>query len=219
MPYDSIPSGCSLKLEPYKAHASDQALSDFKQLLKLSPIGPKTYENLREDRFFGISYKWLAEAKQYWETQYDYRKVENHINSFPNYHVQIEDIDVQFLALFSKKSDAVPIVFLHGWPGSIIEFLGVLDILKSKYSEDDLPYQVIVPSLPGYGYSSGPPLDRDYKCEDTARVIDQLMKGLGFESGYISQGGDIGSFITRLLGAKYDSCKAAHRKSFSFEDS
>lgn len=212
MAYDTIPSNASLKPEKFTAHVSDQDLDDFKQLLKLSKLGPKTYENQKPDNYLGISREWLAEAKSHWESQYDWRKTEDRINSFPNYKVQIEDINVHFVALFSKKKGAVPIALLHGWPGSILEFLATLKILKGKYSEDDLPYHVIVPSLPGYGYSSGPPLDRNYTTEDAARVIDKLMTGLGFSSGYVSQGGDIGSFITRILGAKYDSCKAAHRK-------
>lgn len=119
---------------------------------------------------------------------------------------------MHFLALFSKKADAVPLVLLHGWPGSFLEFLSVCDILREKYGENELPFHVIVPSLPGYGYSSGPPLDKNYTNEDIARVVDSLMKGLGFGDGYVSQGGDIGSFVTRILGAKYPSCKAAHRE-------
>ena len=215
MPFDTLPGGASLKPTPFTAKVSDDDLSSFKQLLKLSRIGPKTYENLQEDRHFGVTHKWLSDTKQHWEASYDWRKTEARINSHPNFKVKIEDIDVHFIGLFSKKSDAVPIALLHGWPGSFLEFLGVLDVLKGKYSEDDLPMHVIVPSLPGYGYSSGPPLDRDYKTEDIARIIDQLMKGLGFENGYVSQGGDIGSFVTRVLGAKYDSCKAVHCESRS----
>lgn len=212
MPYDTIPSNASLKPQSFTAHVSDQEIDDFKQLLKLSKIGPKTYENQKPDHYLGISREWLADAKKHWETQYDWRKTEARINSFPNYTVQIEDIDVQFLALFSKKKDAVPIALLHGWPGSILEFISTLSILKGKYNENDLPYHVIVPSLPGYGYSSGPPLDRNYTTEDAARIIDKLMVGLGFGGGYVSQGGDIGSFITRILASQYDSCKAAHRE-------
>lgn len=215
MSYSQIPSGASLKPEKFTAHVSDDELNDFKQLLKLSKIGPKTYENLQDNRYWGINRQWLADTKAYWENQYDWRKTEDRVNSFPNFHVKIEDIDVHFLALFSKKQDAVPLLLLHGWPGSFLEFLSVCEILRKKYSPEDLPFHVIVPSLPGYGYSDGPPLDRDYTVEDIARVMDSLMRGLGFGSGYVSQGGDIGSFITRVLGAKYDSCKAAHRKIFS----
>lgn len=210
--YAQLPSGATLKPEKFTAHVSDEQLNDFKQLLKLSKIGPETYENLKEDRYFGVSRKWLADSKKYWETGYDWRKTEDRINKFPNFTVKVEDIDVHFLALFSKKQGAVPLLLLHGWPGSFLEFLSACEILTKKYTPDDLPFHVIVPSLPGYGYSSGPPLDRDYTVEDMSRVMDALMVGLGFGSGYVSQGGDIGSFITRVLGAKYDTCKAAHSK-------
>jgi microsomal epoxide hydrolase len=85
----------------------------------------------------------------------------------------------------------------------------VLNVIKKKYPSQDLPYHIIVPSLPGYTLSSGPPLDKDFKVEDIARIIDKLMVGLGFGSGYIGQGGDIGSFTCRVL-AQYPSCKGIH---------
>jgi microsomal epoxide hydrolase len=94
--------------------------------------------------------------------------------------------------------------------GTILEFLGTLDILVKKYTPDTLPFHVVVPSLPGYGYSSGPPLDRDFTTENAAAFLDDLMVGLGFGDGYISQGGDIGSFLTRVLAVTSDHCKAAH---------
>ena len=81
---------------------------------------------------------------------------------------------------------------------------GVLEEFSSKYDEDSLPYHIVVPSLPGYCFSNGPPLDRDWLIEDTARVMDTLMKGLGFEAGYIAQGGDLGSYIARGEPAFYN---------------
>lgn len=83
----------------------------------------------------------------------------------------------------------------------------MLQLFKDEYTPSTLPYHLIVPSLPGYAFSSGPPLDKDFTNTDSARIIDQLMKGLGFASGYVSQGGDIGSRVARLLGVYYDSCK------------
>jgi microsomal epoxide hydrolase len=117
--------------------------------------------------------------------------------------------DIHFAALFSQKQDAIPITFLHGWPGSFLEFLDVMAVVMKKYSSQDLPYHIIVPSLPGYALSSGPPLDKDFKVEDIARIIDKLMVGLGFGKGYVGQGGDIGSLTCRPL-AQYPSCKAIH---------
>lgn len=215
MPFDSVPSNASFNPQNFAAHVPDEQLKDFQQLLKLSKIGPKTYENLKEDRSFGITREWLENTKKHWETAYDWRKTEERINALPQYTVKIEDTDLHFMALFSKKPDAAPIALLHGWPGSFLEFLGVCELAKDKYDENSLPFHFIVPSLPGYAYSSGPTLEKDYTTEDIARVVDKLMTGLGF-SNYISQGGDIGSFVTRVLGAQYDSCVAAHCRNFLF---
>jgi len=217
-PYSTLPSRATLKPTPFRVDVPETDLSDFKQLLRLSKVGPETYENLRTDRVFGLNHKWFSTTKAHWETSYDWRACEERINSFPNYTASIKDDDgapftVHFAALFSERADAVPLVLLHGWPGSFLEFLGMLDILKKKYTPKDLPYHVIVPSLPGYAFSTGPPLDKDWTGEDTARIIHKLLVALGFGSGYVTQGGDIGSFISRILAAKYDECKAMHRAS------
>lgn len=141
------------------------------------------------------------------------RKREDLINSVPQYTVQIPDdddfsYDIHFAALFSQKRHALPIVFLHGWPGSFLEFLGILKVVKKQYSAQELPYHIVVPSLPGYTLSSGPPLDKDFTTEDIARITDKLMTGLGL-AGYIGQGGDVGSYTCRPL-ALYPNCKAIH---------
>lgn len=97
----------------------------------------------------------------------------------------------------------------HGWPGSFLEFLQILDILKEKYTTKNLPYHIVVPSLPGYAFSSGPPLDYDFSVEDAALALDQLMIGLGF-AGYFAQGGDIGASVARYQASKCDGCKGMH---------
>ncbi|KAK5116441.1 hypothetical protein LTR62_007989 [Meristemomyces frigidus] len=218
MSYTTLPTTATLHPQPFIAHVPDTELHDLKQALKYSRLGPPTYENLTADpkNFlgWGLNRSWLAEAKQHWETEYDWRKTEARINGLPNYTVKIEDqgfeFEIHFVALFSRKRDAVPLVLLHGWPGSFLEFLSALEILKGKYSAEELPYHVIVPSLPGYGYSNGPPLDRDFDCEGIARVVDKLMVGLGFGEGYVAQGGDVGSFVSRILAVSHEGCKAVH---------
>ncbi|KAK4940405.1 hypothetical protein LTR10_019511 [Elasticomyces elasticus] len=212
--YDSIPSAASLRPEKYKISFPEQQLSDFKNLLKLSPLAPHTYENLQGDGRFGVTYDWMSKAKEYWENQYNWRHREEWFNSFPNYTVDVEDkgesFHIHFAALFSKRQDAIPLLFLHGWPGSHLEFLGVLDRFRKRYSPEELPFHIINPSLPGYTLSSGPPTSRNFETEDCARVLNKLMVGLGFESGYIAQGGDVGSYVSRILSAKHDACKAIH---------
>lgn len=90
----------------------------------------------------------------------------------------------------------------------------MLALMKQQYKPEKLPFHLVVPSLPGYAFSSGPPLDRDYTMLDVADIMNDLMVSLGFDrNGYIAQGGDIGSRVSRLLGAKFEHCKAVHRKS------
>ena len=218
--YGKIPAGATLDVKPFKAHVDDKKLEDFKQLLKLSPIGPAVFENTNTGRRYGMKRDWLESAKTVWENDFDWRKHEDRINSFPNFKASVKDtedntIEVQFLALFSEKKDAVPIAFFHGWPGSICEFLDLLDILRKRHEPKDLPYHVVVPSLPGYAYSSGPPIDKDYATDIASGALHNLMVGLGFGDGYLAQGGDIGSFVSRTLAAKYDACKGMHLNMFS----
>lgn len=202
------PPSCA---KPFTLSVSDQDLSEWRQLLQLSKLGPKTYENHQSERNFGVTYKWLSDAKEHWLNRYDWRAQEANINSFPNYTMKIEDVDVHFVALFSEKKDAAPIIFMHGWPGSFIEFLPMCSLIREKYSPRGQPYHIIVPSLPGYALSSSGPLGKDWTMADSARIMHQLMLNLGFER-YIAEGGDVGSFLARAMALSYDECIGIHRK-------
>ncbi|WPG99507.1 alpha/beta-hydrolase [Acrodontium crateriforme] len=223
--YDQIPTSATLKPTPFKAHVDEKQLSDMKQLLALSPIGPAVFENTSQNqgetlmstpaRKYGMRRDWLANAKEQWLRGFDWRTHEDEINKIPNFMAKVTgddgiEFDIHFLALFSEKKDAVPLAFYHGWPGSFLEFMKILNILKERYSPKDLPYHVIVPSLPGYAFSSGPPVDVNYTINQASNVLHHLMVGLGFKSGYVSQGGDLGSFIARDQAASYDECKSMH---------
>ena len=213
--YDRLPQGLSVALESFTVDIPDAELSDFNELLRLSKLGPKTYENLQIDGRFGVTYEWMSKAKSHWETRFDWRHHEKRINSFPNYLAHIKDDDgadhdIHFVALFSEKHDAIPVMCIHGWPGSFLEFLDMLSIFKKRYNPQELPYHLIIPSLPGYAFSSKPPLQKDWNLTDSARLMNKLMVGLGFEPGYAVQGGDIGSYTSRIMAAKYESCKAMH---------
>lgn len=83
----------------------------------------------------------------------------------------------------------------------------MLSLFREQYSETNLPYHLIVPSLPGYGFSSKPPRSKDFRIEDVARVMNKLMVGLGFGGGYVAQGGDIGSKVGRVIAAEYEECE------------
>lgn len=213
--YSKLPAGATLAVQPFTAHAPEEKVQHSRQLLELSPVGPAVYENTQHGRAYGITRDWLTKAKEKWLRDFDWRKYEERINSFPNFKAAVKDadgnsIDMHFMRLFSEREDAIPIVFLHGWPSSFASFMDILDLLKNKYSPKDLPYHVVVPSLPGYAYSSGPPTDKDYGLDKAAGAVDNLMIGLGFQSGYLAQGGDLGSFISRILAMTSASCKGMH---------
>ncbi|KAK9789088.1 putative Epoxide hydrolase N-terminal domain-containing protein [Seiridium cardinale] len=179
----------------------------------LSSVGPITFESSQQNRKYGITAEWLQNAKKQW-LQFDWRKAERRINSFPNFTSHIHelgtDFKIHFVGLFSEHMDAVPVLMLHGWPGSFLEFLPILNDLKTRYTPATLPYHIVVPSLPGYAFSSTPPIDRDFRLEDAARILDTLMVGLGFGDGYVVQGGDVGSKVARVLGATSPTVRAVH---------
>jgi microsomal epoxide hydrolase len=120
---------------------------------------------------------------------------------------ELGDFYVHFVFVPSKRQDAVPLLLLHGWPGSFLEFLPMIDKLRKKYGSDDLPYHIVIPSLPGYAFSSPHPLDKEFGIEDVARMMNQLMLNLGYEAGYMVQRGDVGSKVARVMAAKHDECK------------
>ncbi|GAM88923.1 hypothetical protein ANO11243_069570 [Dothideomycetidae sp. 11243] len=213
--YTKAPAKATAKPTPFTAKVSDEKLKQMLDLVKLSPIGPESWENLDESRTWGMNRKWLSKAKDHWESKFDWRATEKRINSFPNYTLPIRDDDgseytMHFIALYSEKEDAIPIAFYHGWPGSFLEFLDLLDLIKQKYTPENLPYHIIVPSLPGYTFSSGPPLNKDCSRIEMARVCQKLMHQLGFSDGYIAQGGDLGSFVARQSAQQDAACKAFH---------
>ena len=214
--YSRPPSNVKLHLTPFKAHVDEQKIQEFKTLLKLSPVASPNYENSDKsvNRRYGVSRDWILNAKQHWLNNFDWRRHEDRINSFPSYLTTVKDdvghdLTIHFIALWSQRQDAIPLVFFHGWPSSFLEFLPILDLLKQKYSPHDLPYHVIVPSLPGYAYSSGPPLNYDYSLENAAEALNNLLVGLGFTS-YVVQGGDLGSYISRYLATTNEHCQGMH---------
>jgi len=213
-PFGTVPYGARKIPEPFTLRVPDQDLEEFRTLLKLSKIGPETFYNRHEDGQFGVSRKWLAEAKDAW-LQSDWRDLEKRVNKFPNFKAQVDNsegytVDIHFIALFSNKADAKPVIEMHGWPGSFLEFLPMLNLLTEKYTPDTLPYHVIVPSLPGYGLSGDArPLDAEVDMDLASKVLHQLMLDLGFGGGYAASGGDVGSGLATTM-SHYAECKAVH---------
>ncbi|KAL4904250.1 hypothetical protein BDW74DRAFT_154514 [Aspergillus multicolor] len=214
--FNTLPKGFLGTPEPFTLHVPDTQLSELLGLVKLSKIGPSTYWNQStDDGRFGISREWLINAKEIWLSTFNWRAHEDSINSVPNFKTNVNDpeagnVSIHFAALFSKRDDAIPILFLHGYPGSFLEFLPMMQILVGKYTPEKLPYHIIVPSLPDYGLSGGVGNKLEMTVERAAMIMNQLMEELGFGDGYIVQGGDLGSMLARIMSVEYEGCKALH---------
>ncbi|MFE0254719.1 epoxide hydrolase family protein [Streptomyces sp. NPDC059010] len=140
---------------------------------------------------YGIPLGYVQELVEYWRHTYDWREQEKRLNSIPQFTTEIDGQNVHFLHLRSANPDALPLIATHGWPGSVIELLNVIEPL----SED---FHVVVPSIPGYGFS-GPTRETGWNVERVARAWAQLMNRLGY-TRYGAHGSDWGSSITRELG-------------------
>ncbi|KAL0263504.1 hypothetical protein SLS55_002484 [Diplodia seriata] len=214
-PFPISPDGA---LSQFKIDVPDDEVQKLKTLLEVLPIPRPNWENGHKDQSCGIPRDWLVESVDYWQNKYNWRQQEEILNSIPQFKVEVQDDDgqkysVHFAALFSENKDAIPIHLSHGWPGSFIEFMPILLKLKEQYasSPEKLPYHVIVPSIIGFGFSSPPPLDKDFIIKDNCRLFHKAMLALGFgKRGYITQGGDLGGPIAETLAAVYEPAKAAH---------
>src|SRR5260221_4666832 len=146
----------------------------------------------------------LAQAKallQYWESRYDWRRFETELNSFPNFRTSIDGLGIHFIHVRSPHPDALPIVLTHGWPGSIVEFIKVIRPLSNPteyggHAQDG--FHVVVPSLPGFGFSDKP-TETEWNLPRIASAWSQLMQRLGYRR-WVAQGGDWGAGVTTALG-------------------
>jgi microsomal epoxide hydrolase len=140
----------------------------------------------------------------YWVNQYDWRKWEAELNRFPQFIANAGGLDIHFYREDGSGSNPTPLILSHGWPGSVAEFLDVIGPLSDPRRHGGDPrdaFHVVVPSLPGFGFS-GPTRDRGYDCRRIAATFDQLMRRLGY-GRYFAQGGDKGARISILLGAEF----------------
>ncbi|KIR50847.1 microsomal epoxide hydrolase [Cryptococcus gattii Ru294] len=215
MSYSDLPHKPTIPVEPFRLSIPDEDIKVLHILLKSTRVAKESFENVSaEKNKFGITRKWLVNMKDDW-IKLDWRKQEERINSLPAFKAKVKNLEdsvfsIHFTALFSKKTDAIPIILSHGWPGSFYEFIAMMEMVKKKYSPKDLPYHLIVPSLPGWLFSTPPPIDREFGVKDVGYLFNGLMEGLGFGDGYVAQGGDIGSYVANELGAKYPACKIIH---------
>jgi pimeloyl-ACP methyl ester carboxylesterase len=149
----------------------------------------------------GVPLATMQKLARYWATEYDWRRCEAELNALPQFITEIDDLDIHFTHVRSQHEDALPLVVNHGWPGSIIEQLKIIDRLTDPTahgaSADDA-FHVVIPSMPGYGFS-GKPTGTGWGPERMARAWAELMKRLGYAQ-YVAQGGDWGAFVVDQMG-------------------
>jgi pimeloyl-ACP methyl ester carboxylesterase len=142
----------------------------------------------------------MQKLARYWTTEYDWRKVEAKLNSYPQFITNIDGLDIHFIHVRSKEKNALPVIVTHGWPGSIIEQLKIIDPLTNPTAyggSASEAFDVVIPSMPGYGFS-GKPTTTGWDQARIARAWAVLMKRLGY-TRYVAQGGDWGAIINDLL--------------------
>jgi pimeloyl-ACP methyl ester carboxylesterase len=149
----------------------------------------------------GVQLQTIQELARYWATDYDWRTCEAKLNALPQFMTEIDGLEIHFIHLRSKHEDALPLIVNHGWPGSIVEQLKIIDLLTDPTahgaSASDA-FHVVIPSMPGYGFS-GKPTSTGWGPERMGRAWAELMQRLGY-TRYVAQGGDWGAFVVDQMG-------------------
>ncbi len=185
-------------IRPYRINIPDATLADLKTRLARTRW-PTEIPNTGWD--YGSNLAYMKELVTYWQTKFDWRAQERTLNELPQFITAIDGVDIHFVHVKSSNPNAMPLMLVHGWPGSIVEFTKVIGPLtepqKFGGSASDA-FHVVALSLPGYGFS-GKPQERAWSNKKIASVIAQLMPRLGY-TRYAAQGGDWGGIIMRQLG-------------------
>jgi pimeloyl-ACP methyl ester carboxylesterase len=194
----SATQGSDAEIRPFRIDVPEADLEDLRERLartrwpdELPDVGWS----------YGVALDYMKEMAEYWRARYDWRANEARLNELPQFTTTIDGTNVHFIHVRSAESDALPLILTHGWPGSVAEFLDVIGPLADPRAHGGDPadaFDVIVPSLPGYGFS-GPTTDAGWDVARTARAWDQLVKRLGYER-YGAHGGDAGALVSRELG-------------------
>ncbi|HEX2478541.1 MAG TPA: epoxide hydrolase [Geminicoccaceae bacterium] len=189
-------------IRPFRVHFPDEALADLKRRIAQTRWPER---EVVKDQSQGVQLATVQKLARYWATEYDWRKAEAKLNALPNFITRIDGVDIHFIHVHSKHPNALPVIVTHGWPGSIIEQLKIIDPLTNPTAHGGSAadaFDVVIPSLPGHGFSEAPKeLGWDPIRISKAWVV--LMKRLGYKR-FVAQGGDWGNAVTEqmsLLGA------------------
>ncbi|MFM0289126.1 epoxide hydrolase family protein [Paraburkholderia megapolitana] len=191
-------NGDTTAIRPLRVHVPESQLIDLRRRIKATRWPER--ETVTDDSQ-GVPLAMVQEFARHWSTDYDWRACEAKLNALPQFITEIDGLDIHFIHVRSKHENAMPLIVTHGWPGSIIEQLKIVDPLTNPTaygaSASDT-FHLVIPSLPGYGFS-GKPTTTGWGPEKTARAWVVLMKRLGYEK-FAAQGGDLGGVVCNVMG-------------------
>jgi pimeloyl-ACP methyl ester carboxylesterase len=183
---------------PFSIDVPEEDLLDLRQRITATRWPSK---ELVEDRSQGVQLATLQELARYWTTAYDWRKAEAKLNALSQFITEIDGVDIHFIHVRSRHENALPLIITHGWPGSVIELLEVVGPLTDPTAHGgraEDAFDLVLPSLPGYGFSEEP-TEVGWDVGRVARAWAELMHRLGY-SRYVAQGGDVGASVTDAMG-------------------
>jgi pimeloyl-ACP methyl ester carboxylesterase len=186
------------EVRPFQIAFSDAEIADLRRRIEATRWPER--ETVTDDSQ-GVSLEMMQELAQYWASDYDWSKCEATLNGLPNFITEIDGLDIHFIHVRSHHEDALPLIVTHGWPGSILEQLKIIDPLTNPTahgaSASDA-FHLVIPSLPGHGFSAKP-TSPGWDPARVARAWVELMKRLGY-SAFVAQGGDWGAAVTQAMG-------------------
>ena len=192
----AAPAGDAIR--PFRISVPEEQLVDLRRRIAATRWPDK---ETVVDQSQGVQLATMQQLVHYWQTGYDWRKVETRLNALPQFITEIDGLDIHFLHVRSKHENALPLIVTHGWPGSIIEQLKIIDPLTNPTAHGGSAsdaFHVVIPSMPGYGFS-GKPTSAGWGPERMGRAWAELMKRLGY-TRYVAQGGDWGAFVVDQMG-------------------
>ena len=187
-------------IRPFTVRFPDEALVDLRR--RIAATRWPTPETVA-DATQGVQLGTIQKLARYWEKEYHWRKVEARLNALPQFTTEIDGVAIHFIHVRSKEKNAMPLIVTHGWPGSVIELLKIIDPLTNPTAHGGSAsdaFDVVIPSIPGYGFS-GTPTEAGWDPQHIARAWVVLMKRLSY-TRFVAQGGDWGAMITDVMGTQ-----------------
>jgi pimeloyl-ACP methyl ester carboxylesterase len=187
-------------IRPFSVNIPQEQLVDLKRR-----VGATRWPEMETvgDESQGVRLATIQKLARYWATEYDWRRIEAKLNSYPQFVTNIDGLDIHFIHVRSKEKNAMPLIITHGWPGSVIEMLKIIDPLTNPTAyggKASDAFDVVIPSLPGYGFS-GKPSAAGWDPPHIGRAWVVLMKRLGYTK-FVAQGGDWGGMVTDVMGTQ-----------------